>query len=82
MHTIPLHRLIETARENFERVTALAATSRPGCREARRQIGRAAKYSLNTCPYAVVRRGRDIILAGWCGAGVGALRVTRGGCPA
>lgn len=80
MNTIPLHRQIAHARDEFAATIALAASRRRGCREARRQLQRAERYGLDKRPYAIVRRDGEMILAGWCGAGIGPLRtVSEGG---
>lgn len=69
MTTITHATLIRLAAENFAVVTALAASSRPGCRIARQELAAAAKHGLDRAAY-IVRDGRCY---GW-GAGAWAGR--------
>lgn len=53
--------LIKLASESFESVKALADSSKPGCKLARKHISEAAKHGLDVKPYLV----RDGMCYGW-----------------
>ena len=50
--TISRETLAATAVENFASICALAASSNPGCRDARKALKDAARFGLDTKPYA------------------------------
>lgn len=80
MNTISNIRLIAAAEAAFIAVKTLAASSKPGCREARNQIKRATQYGLDSRPWAIVREGGYVNMIGWGGRGVEVLRCVREGC--
>jgi hypothetical protein len=72
-------KLIAYAEANFSATKALAESSKPGCREARERMKRAAKYGLDSKGYMVGRQGGYINMIGWGSRGIEILRCVREG---
>ena len=71
--------LIACAEANFNATKALAESSKPGCRDARKRMKRAAKYGLDDRAYMVGRQGGYINMIGWGARGIEILRCVREG---
>jgi hypothetical protein len=77
--SITISKLIAFADANFRAAKALSESSKPGCRDARKRMKRAAKYGLDDKAYMVGRQGGYINMIGWGARGIEILRCVREG---